>query len=72
MKPFAASPPVGVIEDSYSLVVCAIVSQVMANSVTWDIVDGNSDVMRAGCEQGYFDPGKRAYAGAPGALRGAE
>jgi putative spermidine/putrescine transport system substrate-binding protein len=55
MKPFTADPPISVIEDSYSGAMSAIASQVMAKTITWDIVDVNSDVMRAGCEQGYFE-----------------
>ena len=55
VKPFAANPPVPVVEDTYSGALSSIASQVMAKTITWDVVDVDSDVMRSGCEQGYFE-----------------
>lgn len=55
IRPFAADTKAPVIEDSYTGALSAIAAQVMAKSVTWDVVDVDSDVMASGCEQGYFE-----------------
>ncbi len=54
-KPFAADTHTPLIEDTYSGALSAVAAQVMAKSVTWDVVDFDSDVMRAGCDQGYLE-----------------
>ena len=55
VKPFVADTQVGVVEDSYAGALSAIAAQVMAKNVAWDVVDVDSDVIRSGCEQGYFE-----------------
>jgi putative spermidine/putrescine transport system substrate-binding protein len=55
VKPFSEANHLTVVEDSYTGAMSSIAAQVMAKNVTWDVVDVNSDVIRAGCEQGYFE-----------------
>ncbi len=55
-KPFTADTHTPMIEDTYSGALSAVAAQVMAKAVTWDVVDLDSDVMRAGCDQGYLEP----------------
>jgi putative spermidine/putrescine transport system substrate-binding protein len=55
VKPFTETPPMTVLEDSYTGAMSSIAAQVIAKHVTWDVVDVNSDVIRSGCEQGYFE-----------------
>ena len=54
-KPFAADTHTPLVEDTYTGGLSAIAAQVMAKAVTWDVVDLDSDVMRAGCDQGYLE-----------------
>ena len=54
-KPFTADTHIATIEDTYAGALSAVAAQVMAKNVTWDVVDFNSDVVRAGCEQGYLE-----------------
>lgn len=54
-KPFTADTKTPVIEDTYTGALSAVAAQVMAKAVTWDVVDLDSDVMRAGCDQGYLE-----------------
>ena len=54
-KPFAAESHTPLIEDTYSGALSAVAAQVMAKNVTWDVVDFDSDVVRAGCDQGYLE-----------------
>ena len=54
-KPFTADTHAALIEDSYAGALSAVAAQVMAKNVTWDVVDFDSDVVRAGCEQGYLE-----------------
>lgn len=55
VKPFVDATHVAVAEDTYTGNLSSIAAQVMAKNVTWDVVDLDSDVARAGCEQGYFE-----------------
>lgn len=55
VKPFTAEAHVPVIEDTYTGALSAVAAQVMARAVTWDVVDFDSDVMRAACDQGYLE-----------------
>ena len=54
-KPFTAQTHTPLIEDTYAGALSAVAAQVMAKNVTWDVVDFDSDVVRAGCEQGYLE-----------------
>ena len=54
-KPFTADTHTPLVEDSYSGALSAVAAQVLAKNVTWDVVDLDSDVMRAGCDQGYLE-----------------
>lgn len=55
ITPFTKETNIPVTEDTYDGSLSKISAQVEANSVMWDVVDVELDVLAQGCEEGYLE-----------------
>jgi putative spermidine/putrescine transport system substrate-binding protein len=55
IQPFTKSTGKAVVEDTYDGALSKISSQVETGAVNWDVVDVESNELRQGCEEGYFE-----------------
>ena len=55
VAPFAAASGTPVKEDTYDGSLSKVSAQIEAKSINWDVVDVESNELRQGCEEGYFE-----------------